>query len=261
MHVAPSVLLRRLLFACIPNVKLSTPVPFGGKIRYRARTHKGFLLRRVTDYPNERGIFRHYEEIVGPDAVVFDVGANIGLHAVPLALRATRGRVVAFEPDADNLRLLRENLDKNGVSARVQIVPKAVSDRVGTVRFWRDTVSSATGTIAPKAGNSGSHRRVGRAPVEVMVEATTIDAFAAENPGLVPTLVKIDVEGAETSVVEGMRQTALAHHPDIIIDGTPRACVALLLEWGYRLVEVQTRSPVLDAQGQIPSTIYATSRA
>ena len=251
-------LIKRALVACIPDVMMTTPVPFGGRIRFRARVHKGFLVRRVTDYPNERGIFRCYDEVLSPESIVFDVGANIGLHSVPLALRATRGQVVAFEPDADNVQLLRENLAQNGVSRRVRVEAKAVSDRAGKVEFWRDVVTSATGTIAPSSGNSWFHQHTGRRPLKVEVEATTIDAFVAAHPELAPSLVKIDVEGAEARVLDGMEVTARTHRPDIIIDGTPRRCAERLLEWGYRLTEVRTRTPVLDVRDDLPSTIFAT---
>jgi hypothetical protein len=73
--------------------------------------------------------------------------------------------------------------------------------------------------------------------------------------------VKIDVEGAEERVIDGMAATARTHRPDIIIDGTPRACAERLLDWGYRLEEVRTRAPVVDLGGGVPSTIFATVRS
>src|SRR5215471_19198125 len=60
-----------------------------------------------------------------PDAVFVDVGANIGTHTV-YALRTGRvGRAVAFEPEPKNARLLRMNIETNGLADRITVIEKA----------------------------------------------------------------------------------------------------------------------------------------
>jgi FkbM family methyltransferase len=248
---------KRVLARCIPNVKLSTRVPFGGKVHFFARVHKGLLIRNVMDFPHEACIFRLYATSLDVDAIVYDVGANIGLHTVALALRLPRGRVVAFEPDPDNLALLGENIALNNVAERVLVVPKAVSDVTGETRFWRDTLSSATGTIAPRNGNSWYHEATGAPPDVVPVQATTLDDFVAAHPELVPHLIKIDVEGAETQAVEGMRALAKAHGPAVVVDGTPVACARLLSEWGYCLRDLLTGKEIEDIGTELTFTVLA----
>ena len=59
---------------------------------------------------------------------VLDVGANIGTVAVSLLVRHGVERIVAVEPDAENVRMLRANLALNGVQDRVEIHELALSD-------------------------------------------------------------------------------------------------------------------------------------
>jgi FkbM family methyltransferase len=79
---------------------------------------------------------RFIRDWVEPDAVVWDVGSNLGLFALPAALKAARGRVYAFEPDVDLagnlLRSLRLNQNKD---LDVSVLCVAVSDVDGTATF------------------------------------------------------------------------------------------------------------------------------
>src|SRR5438094_750470 len=79
---------------------------------------------------------RFIESLVHPGDVAVDVGANIGYHTLIFA-RAVgeRGRVFAYEPDPDNFRLLRRNVELNGYR-NVRPFQAAVSDRSGTLTLY-----------------------------------------------------------------------------------------------------------------------------
>src|SRR6185295_9270147 len=67
------------------------------------------------------------ERLLEPDAVVLDVGANIGAYAVQLGRRLRRGgRIVAIEPVPANVQRLRENIEANALADVVEIVNAAV---------------------------------------------------------------------------------------------------------------------------------------
>lgn len=139
--------------------------------------------------------------LVTPGSTVVDIGANIGYHTVQFARAAgPQGRVYAFEPDPDNLRMLRHNVRTNQLT-NVVIVPKAASDVTGSLTLYRSSE------------NRGDHRVYdsgdGRA-------ALTIDAVAPDDvlstvSGLV-SVVKLDIQGAESRAVAGM-QRFLHGHP------------------------------------------------
>src|SRR5688500_4616739 len=83
----------------------------------------------------ERFVQRIFVEHVRPGGVVYDVGANAGFFTLLSSkLAGPSGAVYAFEPMERNLRYIREHLRLNRTE-NVHVVPMAVSDRIGSVRF------------------------------------------------------------------------------------------------------------------------------
>ena len=128
-----------------------------------------------------------------PWSVVLDVGANHGEMLLFPDLPAG-ARVVAFEPNPDLAPLLRRSLADSGVP--VEVVQSAVGSIDGRLTLYMDLQWSGT-TSAIAANTSGTHRAV-------EVPLTRLDTFLA---GLQPTdtlLVKLDVEGQEWDVLQGL---------------------------------------------------------
>jgi len=119
-----------------------------------------------------------------------DIGAHVGLFAIPAALRVGEGgRVVAFEPDPDNRRLLEVNVARHGLS-HVEVVGSAVADRAGSMVLQRSTF------------NTGDHRLAERGE-GVQVDVVPLDAWCASHD-ISPDVIKMDVQGAEPAVLKGM---------------------------------------------------------
>jgi FkbM family methyltransferase len=141
-------------------------------------------------------------EALTPGAVVFDVGAHIGILALSAAQRVgPTGRVVAFEAAARTARTLRRHVAMNGLEDRVQVVEAVVSDREGESEFHVYGESMAA-SIAPGALALSPEPTAG-ATERTIVRAVTIDGMA-NRLRIRPDLVKIDVEGAELLVLRGM---------------------------------------------------------
>jgi FkbM family methyltransferase len=134
-----------------------------------------------------------------------DIGANVGAWSV-LAAAACGARVVAFEPDERARRGLAENLRANGIEARVEVHECAAAAARGTRWFTRD--GDTTNHLVDAAGDASAAR----------IEADTVDARVGARP---VAMAKIDVEGAEREVLDGMR--------GILARGEP---VALMVEFG-----------------------------
>lgn len=133
--------------------------------------------------------------------VVYDIGASIGLYSVLLAkVVGDRGTVIAFEPEKQSYLHLLDNLNLNGLTG-VRCLQKALGEEAGEGKlFVRDGVSCPTLLAPPKSGRTG----------QVTCERVEVEngdrLVAAENLPL-PRAVKIDVEGHEHAVIQGLSHT------------------------------------------------------
>lgn len=135
------------------------------------------------------------------DAVLWDIGANVGLYAIYAGKRGVR--VLAFEPAASTLAVLTRNIELNAVSDRVAAYGVALSDRTGL-----DALYMAAGrTEAGHATHSFGTRRTVEGEIEGGFQQATIgytaDDFAASFNAPTPTHVKLDVDGIETAILKG----------------------------------------------------------
>ena len=89
------------------------------------------------------------------------------------------------------------------------------------------------------------------------VETVSIDDWCATND-VVPTLVKIDVEGAEDLVLQGMAKTMARHGPDIIVDGCTEQAAGRLKDAGYRLYSLDTDDGLPTELVELEFTVFAS---
>ena len=168
--------------------------------------------------------------------VVFDLGANVGLYTLLAATKVGHtGQVIAFEPLKRNLQYLRTHLQLNNVH-NVRVVEKAVSDRTESA-FFRESQSASMGCLSVEG--------------TVSVQTITLDDFLRSGAPA-PQCIKIDVEGAEASVLAGGRETIAKHRPIVFVAiharSLHRRCVEELRTHGYECQEIETSG----ADGSIP---------
>jgi FkbM family methyltransferase len=208
-----------------------------GKTTAEFRIHTSEELRFLEAMElYERRVFDRLMEAVKPGDVVYDIGANVGLYAVPLAKEVgNRGQVIAFEPERTSYNHLQENLKLNALN-NVRSFRKALGERNGEATIYLGEVGNLS-LLPPDT------RDMNRQVVE-MVEG---DWFReAENLPL-PRAIKIDVEGYEYAVLEGLRRT-LAHpqcemvvceiHPTLLpAKVQPEAVLDLLKSLGFTCMD------------------------
>ena len=136
------------------------------------------------------------EEKIKVGSIVVDVGANIGLHTLNMArIVGNTGQVFAFEPDPSNFEILRKNVKINNYQ-NIILEEKAVGDKHGRVILYQ-------------SDHPGNHRlfpQTKQAKGEVEVELTSLDKyFIDSNLAEKISFIKIDVEGLEFSVLNGMK--------------------------------------------------------
>jgi FkbM family methyltransferase len=168
-----------------------------------------------------------------PTDVFFDVGACIGVFALHAARRCRE--VVAFEPEPELRRHLESNVRLNRLW-NVVVVPHALGERSGVAALFTD---------GPQ-GKSPSLRDAGYEH-QVQVQIRSIDGLVAGREVAAPTVIKIDVEGAEMLVLRGMaqllrssppRRIFLEIHPALLAGfaSSETEVADLLRAAGYRLL-------------------------
>lgn len=160
--------------------------------RRRSRRHKRVLAA-------ERAIHKALLQIVGPDDVCLDCGANVGLYTAFMA--RTGATVHAFEPDPLAYARLQERME----GARNVILHRAAVGVVdGCARLHRKA-GCAEGRVAETESSSllDESAKLDADSVEGEVEVIGLPRFIRRLPAP-PQVVKLDVEGAEVAIPEAL---------------------------------------------------------
>lgn len=177
--------------------------------------------------------------------VMYDVGANVGFATLLAAgMVGPQGVVVAFEPQAESAEAVRVNARLNGLG-QVRVIEAAVGARSGRAELL--VVADGLWTRLAAVGEHEFERE------RRTVELVALDDLVAAGRIPPPDVVKIDVEGAELEVIEGMETILRVHRPVVICEmhGKNREFCARLRASGYRVVNLDEPGPVDQAGGNV----------
>ena len=190
--------------------------------------HDRFITRGLEAYgelsPDERDMLL---QMVRPGLPVVEVGANIGVHTLPLARACAPAPLFAFEPQQQVFQLLCANLATNNIG-NVIALPYACGAAEGTAAVppvnYEAEGNFGGVALSPEPAAGGTTVRV-----------QTIDGLGLPACGL----IKIDVEGWEADVLRGAAETIRRSRPRIYLENDRRdrqaEVIGLLDEFGYRL--------------------------
>lgn len=149
------------------------------------------------------------------DAIVFDVGANVGSMALRFAQVASEGQVYAFEPTDYAFKKLHRNLSLNPkLAERISPVQQFLSDRS---KSEPQIQAYASWKVDGSAKNSHPLHGGTIKPAE-SVAAITLDDFCVRNQIQRLDLIKIDTDGHEYRVLSGAHETVKKYRPYIIFE-------------------------------------------
>jgi len=189
------------------------------------------------------GDFKQYDpslmalakEWVKRNSVVWDIGANVGVFTFVAAnLAGPGGQVVAIEPDIWLAHLLQKTANRPSASrAAVHILPVAVSDEIGPVTL-NIAAKGRSSNFIDGMGNS-MHGGVRQRQATLAVSCDwLLNYFAA------PSVVKIDVEGAEALLLKGAQRLLNEVRPVVICEvgeANAAAVTAQLVGSGYAIYD------------------------
>ena len=146
---------------------------------------------------------------VTPGSTAIDVGANIGFFTILFARWVgPSGRVVAVEPEAENISLLRQRLEEAGVSGVVSVIEGVAAEQPGTLHLVLNPFHPADHRIGAQG---------------VRVRSWTIDEIMAQFGWPAVSLIKIDVQGSEIRVLRGAQDIIARMHPAFFVEVDDRA--------------------------------------
>jgi FkbM family methyltransferase len=130
--------------------------------------------------------------------VFYDIGANTGLYTLFASKRCTEGTVVAFEPYPPNATILKRDISRNGLN-NVRVYELALSDSDGTIEFNQPE--------QPDIGYGSASVEANSTTATTEIPTASADRLISEGKIPPPNVIKIDVEGAEPLVIEGLEET------------------------------------------------------
>jgi FkbM family methyltransferase len=143
---------------------------------------------------------------LAPEGICFDVGAHIGIWTVPLALGYPRAQVHSFEGSPSTFITLQNNIARNRIT-NVTLVQAAACNRSGTVSFQMPG-GSIWGRIASTGNSRGRYNQAEK----VDVPALELAEYCRSKHINCIEFCKVDVEGAEVEVLEGLAPMLKSHN-------------------------------------------------
>ena len=182
----------------------------GFRVKLPTRYFRYFPIRY------EMNVLNFFNNYVKEGMVVIDAGAHIGLHSAILAQKTgPTGKVIAFEPTPDTFELLKKTIAINGIQGTVIPMQQALAAEKGKATFYVSTVP------ATNSNSLSDNKRANVNEKAIEVDITTIDDLVSEQSLSRVDLIKIDVEGAEYSLLKGATATLTKFHPRISLDVHP----------------------------------------
>lgn len=144
-----------------------------------------------------------FKKLIKEGDIVFDIGANIGVHSVLFSkLVGKNGKVFAFEPAnkiADELRL---NIALNRID-NIEVVEKVIGDEVKTYEFFQADPNSYDSGISSAIRTDVIKQFDSKKLINIKnILGDTIDNFCSSR-NIIPTFIKIDIEGFEYFALKG----------------------------------------------------------
>jgi FkbM family methyltransferase len=180
-------------------------------------------------------LFDYAREFVKPGSVIWDIGANVGLFTIAAAQKSgVKGQVVAVEADIWLAEVLRKSAALQPAdSAPIQVVPAAAFSSMGLAEFHIARRGRASNHLSDTRGSS----QTGGIRDKVCVVTLTLDWLLQQ--GAAPSVIKIDVEGAEWNVLQGAIRVLSEARPVLLCEVSEHVpeITRLLLEHGYSLFD------------------------
>jgi FkbM family methyltransferase len=159
-----------------------------------------------------------FRTLLAPESNVVEIGANLGLHSVPLAKFANKGKVICLEPQRIIFQMLCANIALNDLT-NVFAYHAAASDANREITIQSSDYESPWnyGAFSVHKGMSTEGSFPGTVTMET-VPTVKLDTFDAVSGLSSLTLLKVDAEQHELQVLKGAAELIARHQPVIFVE-------------------------------------------
>ena len=219
---------------------------FSYPVALRSITHASIWWNKKKLEPRLTNLF---EKIIGQlnqkkeDSYFYDVGANIGLYSWLCRKLSSNRKILAFEPDPKNFELLQMTKENSKIK-NINLFNIALSNRMETVSFQQDTLTSATGMISD-GQTPWIEKYLGQETNSIQVNTDYLDNKTFKRQDA--SLIKIDVEGHELEVLRGGEKKLSQCKPLLLIESFPPnldRVVNFLTKLGYKFWDSDLNKPL-----------------
>ncbi len=198
------------------------------------RTGNGRLLWRAKSLLTEEPLMITWIKTMQSNDVVLDVGANVGIYTIPIAKKVQT--VYACELDPLNIAILKENMFLNAVTENIVLLPFACGDsaKIVDVKFRDLAYGDALQLIE---GGDPQNTRLGQRTHSAKAVQFSLDDIFIKLDLSRPNKIKIDVDGNELTVLQGMKDLIRSANEVYFEDSLSDSCrvvVAFLLDIGFK---------------------------
>ena len=227
----------------------------GLKFKLNSYLHKGYWYH---------GKSREYEtvvlfkELIKAGDSVIEVGGHLGYFTTYFSsLVGIEGNVVVFEPGKNNLSYLKNNIGniRSDVFGKINLIEKGVGNIDGELEFFLDPITGQNNSFVKDFkgfyANRSQSADVNAQIITDKVPIIKLDTFLSSY-NLIPDFIKVDVEGFEWEVVQGMVDTIKNHRPNLMIEiqSNSDKILEFFFQNSYRIYN-EKREEILDTNGYL----------
>jgi len=176
----------------------------------------GHYLKSKRDGRYCEDTFFIFKNLIKPDAICLDIGANVGLSTLALASLATRGQVFALEADARTCRCLTHNIQDNGLSNVTVEQCFMGLDGVRKTFLFCPYDPARSPSMQPEMVRRINGVTERWDPVEV--QCLSVDEFVSSHGFQRLDFIKLDCEGADIEILGSARHTLERFCPTVVLE-------------------------------------------
>ena len=230
--------------------------------------HKMFVSTRdisltpslISEGSWEQWITNFFLQELKPEEQYLEVGCNVGFFTLLAAARVGPcGTVLGFEANPSVYDLLSRSLEVNGFRDRAQVFNQAASNQEGTLDFYvmeKHQGSSSLYAFSDEYA-AGWNDTIKKISCKSVVLDTVLEQLR-----ITPTFIKVDAEGAEPLIFEGLARTLakrrlrgiFEYSPSIVrgFGRDPRQFLESFERIGYKLAVITTQSTLIPIGSSLP---------